>query len=841
MTKIFVMLRRIWNAFARAVVKTWRLPHAPLVLALVPALYVCWPILVEKPLSRDHAAHLFKAWHLWTEMIPTGRLRGWSHFWGFGFPSDELVPMGSEVWVALFRVATLGQLSWLTTYALSFAGLMMLKTLAAFLFTRRFFGSAAAVIAAWITVLDPGAMLEGGWNWHSYWGVWPVTLGVSLVQFSLLELDRTLAFGRMRDALGCGGFLALALLTHPMALVATAVAAPLLILDHWFRRRSLSAQPLAAALGALALGVALASFFLIPFLTRTDQTQDLGWLGYSLEEASRRFVTFQTFQAVWIPIQGLSIAGAWFALRSRRPGHLFVVSAAGAFVFLGTDVLVNELHLERLMPTLIKLEVNRMLLVAKLFWFPLAGHAVVTLASRGWNTRSAHEGDASAKVVRGVLGVALVAALLVPGYEHFYNTQIKKEIEGESTHENWSDILRFFDWSREERKRTREFYRIAYHMWRGNHISTLAPVYNQTPIYKVGYTPAQIFNKFPMTDEPPLFQALSVKYVMSFYPLTRSDLKLERRFGALYVYRHLNYRPEPFTVLDGGVGELLEFGPERLRVRLEGVGEHSRVKIHIASYPRWRASIDGEPVPIRTVPIYGAEYPILMEVPAKNGVLTLEYVYLPADWWGLFVTLLALPAFAAAWWFGRRSARLERVWKFCDFHRRRIAIGVVVTALVGVVLAIVLARLRSTPLPQKSFFHAPNLSASMGSVPCQRTHPLAYRCGSEVVEARVVSGVWGVHLCMSSPRAPQTPPITFKGQAKLGSFLRGQYDPSKEGQGSIQVRIDGKPFGQVRTRPAFLRHEHIQFDTRKRVGQTVNLELELAGAALYCFDFELVP
>jgi hypothetical protein len=47
--------------------------------------------------------------------------------------------------------------------------------------------------------------------------------------------------------------------------------------------------------------------------------------------------------------------------------------------------------------------------------------------------------------------------------------------------------------------------------------------------------------------------------------------------------------------------------------------------------------------------------------------------------------------------------------------------------------------------------------------------------------------------------------------------------------------------GFVRTRPAFLRHQFIQFDTRELAGRTVNLEIELAGAALHCFDFEIVP
>jgi hypothetical protein len=230
-----------------------------------------------------------------------------------------------------------------------------------------------------------------------------------------------------------------------------------------------------------------------------------------------------------------------------------------------------------------------------------------------------------------------------------------------------------------------------------------------------------------------------------------------------------------------------------------------------------------------------------MEVPAKNGVLTLEYVSLPADWWGLVLTLLAPLGFAGVWWFGRNGALLERTWRFADAHRRRIAAG-----LVGVIAAVGLgvvgvAQASATPLPEASVFRRLDLAASLAGEPCRKTEPLRYECGAEVVEASVVSGVWGVHLCMSSAGAPKTSPVVFRGRARLGSFLKGEYDPSKEGQGSIQVLVDGRRLGQARTRPAFLRQQSVQFDTRALAGQTVNLEIQLSGAALHCFDFEVVP
>src|SRR5215831_11520150 len=83
--------------------------------------------------SHDHAEHCFKAYHFWHEMLGRGRLRGWTHFLGFGYPSGELTPFGPELWVALFRAATLGLLSWTHTYALAFSSVVVFAVIAIFL------------------------------------------------------------------------------------------------------------------------------------------------------------------------------------------------------------------------------------------------------------------------------------------------------------------------------------------------------------------------------------------------------------------------------------------------------------------------------------------------------------------------------------------------------------------------------------------------------------------------------------------------------------------------------------------------------------------------------------
>src|SRR5581483_5199332 len=105
----------------------------------------------------------------------------------------ELTPFGPEAWVALFRAGTLGLLSWKATYAVAFAGVVVMAISAIYVFTRRAFGRATAIIAAAVWALDPGAWFQGGWTWFEWLGVWPVTLSMSFALLALARLTDVLA------------------------------------------------------------------------------------------------------------------------------------------------------------------------------------------------------------------------------------------------------------------------------------------------------------------------------------------------------------------------------------------------------------------------------------------------------------------------------------------------------------------------------------------------------------------------------------------------------------------------------------------------------------------------
>lgn len=826
-----------------AVLHAVRTPLAPLLLALLPALWLGARSAHAIPISHDHPTHLFKAWHFWTQLLPHGKWHGWSDYWAFGVPFDELVPPGGEVWVAVFRALTFAQLSWERTYAIAFGAFLVFHAFAVYVFAKRYFGVGCGVVAAWLTLLDPGGQLQGGWEWHAVWGVWPVSLAMSALLLGLERSERVLREGRPRDVALAGVWIFAALLTHQLSIVVLALSVPLLLLDHRLRAHGPPLERHLMALGGLVLGVLLAAFFLVPFFARTGETQDLGGIDTPLAEVARRFLELETFSNLWRPLHALAIAGAAVCVLRRAPGALFFSVSAALLVFLSSDALIRTFHLERALPTLAKLESNRMALVAKLFWFPLAGVALVALGQRLLSSAPTPSGRA-----RLVWGVALAAllALVVPGLSYVYTTHVDKPIFGKADLSEWGDLEQFIAWSSELDARTPEHYRIAYNLRRdrrgyNEHIATLLPVHNGTPMYKVGNTPTQIFKKFPTTDEDSLLKALGVRYVLSSFPMQRRSLVLERRFGELSLYRFQGYRPEPFTLRGNGHAELVERSPERIRIRLSGTDAGSRLKLHVASYPRWRASSNGEELPITTVPVSGADYPVLMEVPARDGELLLEYVYRTPDWLGLAVSLGALPGFFGALALFRRSSWPAALGAWLRRHERRLWLAALSALLLVLFVIAYRTRSRERLLPQSSIFHHLDEGAmDLGGVECVQEAPLRFRCGERWLRAAAVqSEVWGLHLCMTT--APDAGPLTILTRQRMGEFVDATYEGPRRVSGTIEVAVAGKTVEKVSTRPGSDRQQFLAFDTRAWRGEEALLEITVDGGPLLCFDFRIRP
>jgi hypothetical protein len=814
---------------------------APLGLVLGVAHWQAWPLLRETPLSHDHPVHLYHAWHFWTELLGRGRVQGWSHFWGFGYPAGELSPFGADAWVACFRLVSFW-LPWTRTYGLALAGLFVFAAYAMFVFARRHVGLAAAVIAALLWLLDPGYGSHGGWGLTMGLGVWPVLLGMSFVLLGLTRLEGALSAGHRRDVLGAGLWLGAALLTHQLSLVVCLVAAPLLWLDHWTRPTGLGPGATARLLGALGLAGAQAGLFLVPMLARSDATPDVGMLGISVADLGRRLIELQVYNSMWPVVTVFGLLGCVLALRRRLTAGLFLTASAGVFVLLSSDLLVHVLHAERLTAGVLKLEAPRMLVAAKLFWFPLVAYAAVTVLRRPVGLAGGYGG--SRRIVRWLVCLLLLVPVIGPAWQRLYAGEIAKTLEPPSPY--WTDLQTFFEWSRIERAQSSEHYRIAYALPTHDHIATTAPVFDQTLFYKIGYTPVQQFRSFPLSGEPALLEALSVKYVLAGHLLESPDFSLERDFGQLKLHRFRRYRPQPFTLIGSGKAELVRFDPERIELRLSGIAPGSRLKLHVANFDRWQATLGGREVPISPAPVHGFEQPILMEVPAADGDLVFRYVRRAPDWIGLVLSLSALPGFFLIGWVvdrRNRHPRLDRsiaVLQRCLDRLRWPALGCV-----GLAIAWAFSRLAdpSPRLPGDSLFLEPGRGEfTLGAEPCVPSDTLSWACGPHRVQAALVNGELehGLFLCMT---APAVGTLGWTGKTRLGRFLGGRYYPARN-SAQIRATVDGRLLGEVESEPQpgdWHELQFLQFDTREYAGKESTLHLELQGGALRCFDFRKLP
>lgn len=806
-----------------------------LTLVLAPVLWTLRPLLHSDLLGKDHPVHLSKAWHFWTEMLAQGRLRGWSHYWGFGFPADEFVPSGAEIWIALFRLGTFGQLSWTRTYTLAYAAFLIFTALAAYWFARHYWGVAVGVLSALITFFDPGGWAQGGWFWHTYTGVWPVTLSMNFALLALVRVDKVLGSGGIRDVFWGGIWMAASLISHQFPIVVFAIALPFLFFDHWTQRQKPSGRGYARAIAAGSFGLALSAFSVLPMLTRSSNMGEFGVLGVPLSVVAERLVNLHVFDNVWPPIIVLGIIGGVIAVRAHRPGGVFLVAAAGVFMLLSSDALIRDLNAERVLPSLVKIEAQRMLLASKLFWFPLSAYAAVEVVRRSRQKFPNLRIDR--RMARWLVGVALLVPIAAPAWRAFHKVQISKEFTTVEQIPYWQDLQPFFEWSRAVRLQSKEHYRIAYDLPIHDHISTVAPMFNETLLYKVGYTSSQMFRYIPMTKEPELLTALSVKYILTETALNPDHFTFERGFGQLSLYRFNGYRAEPFTLYGPGKAKLLTFEPEKIQIRLSGTTKESRLKLHVASFERWEATSGGRSLPISTVAVYGNEYAMLMEVPAVDGDLEFRYVRRPIDWVGLALSIFALPLFGGFVWLRRQRDPLRPVLHVLERSRRGIQWGAVAATLLAVGFFSWRTRGRDALLPPGSIFHRVNSGDMfLGERACTKEAALSFRCGIYYVRAEVVPGLYGGHLCMTT-NSPG--PLRIELNKPLGAFLNGRYDPPGR-RGEIVVSVEETELGRIRTRTPAENLQFIQFDTRAYTGRTVPLKIELLGAALYCFDFQIV-
>ncbi|MES1166014.1 MAG: hypothetical protein ABUR63_09665 [Verrucomicrobiota bacterium] len=671
---------------------------ATLVLASATA-WLLWPVPRGQPvLSQDHTVHMFRAWHFVTKVLARGHLTGWSDHWFAGWPAGQDYPPGGDWWLAVARLLTF-PFSWGVTYAFGFFAMYVASALALWRAARRL-GPVAALLGALLFVLDCGEYREGGFIYSVYWGVWPQQLSTASLLLGLVWLDESLGSARWRDAGKAAAAIGFALLCHPLSLVSLAVALPPPVLLNIAGERTPWLRAVGQAVGVTALGWGLAALFTVPFGARSGLMAAYGDPFRSLPAVLTGLWRGDVFQNVPAPLVWLSLAGLVLGVIRRQRWPVFLgLFALLTLAFASTTT--TEI-LERVSPSMGRIQYQRLIAPAKACLFALAAWTL----SGSWGPRW----------LRPVGWLSLVIAPIWAAQAAHYPRLITERAD-EARH-----YRAFLDWSRAEQAENGHsgpFYRIAYVAPYNDHFFAAAPIENDTPAYKVGFTPAANFVGKPDYADDDLYRVLSVKWVVARGTLFDPQLSLARRFGDISVYRFAGYDPRRYTLTGPGTAHVERFQPEHIRIGLSGTDATSRIVLHVAAYPAWRARLDGHDVPIRTVAL--ASEPIFMEAPADGRLLEVDFVSRAADVLGRLISLLALAIVAALLFAPEPRARawLRTLPGAGDPRAGRALLA----ALTALVLAIGLVRsLRHAPPPiWRAVRELDGARADMGGAPCPRS------------------------------------------------------------------------------------------------------------------------
>ncbi|HWB78395.1 MAG TPA: hypothetical protein VG755_25695 [Nannocystaceae bacterium] len=388
----------------------WVRARAPLVLLVVVAAALLWPLVVGRPpASRDHAIHYFQARILVDEMLPSGRLSGWTDRLNHGFPYGEGYPTLGYLWVSAAHLLSFGAIDLRTSYAWGLLGVWALSLwgtwrLAA-LVTEDVLDRLGNVtdpqrVAAWggcaaalAWLLDPGAARQGGWNYLMFHGVWPQLLSAALWIASLVAIARALRQPSPRRIAIAALLAAGGLLAHPFGLLTIAGSAfafvVVLAIADDAKRGPVGKIRVVALVHAFALALAFAG--LATFLAAAGEMGRSPVAWSELGELTAKLATGDLFAGTWVYAGAFAVVGLGLALWSGRTIAWVAASTAIGMLVLASQDAITVLRLDLLTAAFKNLQFPRFAIALKPLVFAFAGMALVVIvraAALAWRERA---------------------------------------------------------------------------------------------------------------------------------------------------------------------------------------------------------------------------------------------------------------------------------------------------------------------------------------------------------------------------------------------------------------------------------------------------------------------
>lgn len=620
----------------------------------------------DPPIGHDHPVHLARIWQFGHTLLrhPLAPWT-WSHLWFAGYPQNVVYPIGADLLVLGIRALSLGTLSLTSAYGLAFFLFYFAYGASLYLFVRRAVDSRiAALLAAIFLLTDPGSNDTGGWFWIVDLGVWANSLGMIPVLIALLQINalfEKIDNRRIALAAACIGA---AFLCHPLHLIFVAVAVPLLCLA-----RFLNGQPTRwlRSLGACALiifiGTLIASYWLVPYVAAAPYAAAIGKSGLPLHKIGSAFVDAKVFERMNPFAAALGFIGILAFLAARRTLALFMSIFVFAAFFLASSNF-TAIFSPQIGSWLSKhIIATRLLLLAKPFWYGAAGFAIVAIgrAIRSLGTTNTPM-PARVRYARGALVVILAGPIAFYFVESFIKTDVKRPSKWLSDRDNQFARDDFVAWAHASLDRQPGFFRIAYDFQHLDHDLADLALELPYPLYEVEPTPTGHFKYDVHASTAAAFRAVNVRFALvpGLLP-EREDLTLQKIFrNKLFLYEFRYWNPKPFEINGTGAVEVVSWADDEIVLRAPADAAGT-LRLNVSAYPKWRATLDGVPLPITPATVAGVDHCLMMNVPLHPGTIRFRFVRGFTDYIGTVFAVIGLVSCGMIWKSERSLRRLEVV------------------------------------------------------------------------------------------------------------------------------------------------------------------------------------
>jgi hypothetical protein len=628
---------------------------APFVLVSSAFIALFWELLAGRPpATRDHAIHYVQTRLLWDELIPSGRLWGWSPTLGAGYPFGESYPVLGYLLGGLPNALSLGVIGPRASYALGIAftwavGTVAVGWLAYTIVTMlrpRSPGAArwAFCVGGLLWLFDPGASRQGGWNYLLFHGVWPQMFSAVLWALSLTLSHRALRRPSPRRIALAALVLGAGIAAHPFGMLAAAASAGLLLVALVVSREGMPAPLRTWALvhgGAAAVSAGVVVVFLgsAGGMARSPvQWSPLGQLSYEMLGGS-------LFPTHWAWLGPLFVLGTLAIV--RRPSSLgtLAVLLCAALVVLGSHESMTVLRLDLLVSAFKNLQFPRYTIELKPVMFAVAGVGAVLLPAA---LRSVIPPVASRS--RAWLLAAIAApfiASVVPDAGRLQTRPVGAldtlEANPEGAYEAQIAALLL-----EEREALGQRLRVAYLRtgMGGGTFPLFAIADANARVVLDGHIAAVNF-KHRIRRVAKGYDALGVTHVIYDRPLEDEEAFASRltELGKFGRYRVARYTPEqtmPRATTDHGEIEVVTDTPEHVVAEVV-TDKPTRVIFRQAPHLRWQATLDGAPLEINEAKRVTGLTLLTVEVPS-SGQLELTYSRTPLERAAGWLSVLACVA-----------------------------------------------------------------------------------------------------------------------------------------------------------------------------------------------------